>query len=132
MKNKPDPRAQLFSDAFQEDWADGPMHAFALRAAAAARRRRLRQQFGAGGAIVALVVTILFSAKSMIESSPARVAAPFAHAAKTTAADTTASITAEPAYEIISDDELIAALRGRPMLILPDAPNGPRVVVLSR
>jgi len=36
-----------------------------------------------------------------------------------------------PAYEIISDEELFALLRDRPLLILPEAREGRRIVLLT-
>ena len=36
-----------------------------------------------------------------------------------------------PAYEIISDDELSALPRDRPLLILPEARKGRRIVLLT-
>jgi hypothetical protein len=109
--NESQKRTQLIADAIHGEWSTGTAGDFARRAAAQARRRRkLRRTLAGSAGTVALIALILTIARHRSMPSPnAPVAA------------------ARPAYEIISDDELISSLRDRPLLVLPKE-NGSREV----
>lgn len=112
--NTPEERSKLVADAFHEDWASGPASALAQRAAAyARRRRRMRRTVATLGATGAIAAAVLIT---FIQSSRTRVAPPV-------------SATPRPAYEIISDEQLLSELRDRPLLVLPQK-NGAREIVL--
>ncbi len=89
------------------------------RRAAAHARLRLRTRQAATGAVaaaaIAVTATLLFPWR---QPSPLPIA-PIATVAK-------------PAYEIISDDELLATLRDRPLLVLPQENGGKKIVLLDR
>jgi hypothetical protein len=118
MNNRPDHRTRLLAETLDGEWATGPAAAMARRAAAHARRRRTAKRAALSLVGAAAVAAILLLAQrrpaSIISSSVAVVATPPA---------------AHPGYEIISDEELIATLRDRPLLVLPQE-NGPQKIVL--
>jgi hypothetical protein len=117
MTKRPDPRETLLAETFQGgDWADGPAGGFARRAAAAARRRRfVRGTIVASGAAAGIAAAVMFALLHRPTEPP--FAAPPAITATA------------PAYEIISDDELLAQLRDRPVLTVKRE-NGTREIVL--
>lgn len=116
--NDPRPREeQLLAELFHDDWADGPAAAFARHAAALARtRRRLRSVAALGAAVggVLLVAAFVFTRH--------RAAAPLV----------TSRSAPPPAYDIISDRELLARLHDRPILILPKQNGVEKFVLLDR
>lgn len=121
MTEKPDPRTRLVAEVFNDDWVTGSASVFALRAAAHARRRRtMRHALAAGSAAAMAIAAILFFAR--VPVSPPR---PAASSAAPVAAGS-------PAFEIISDEELVAALRDRPLLVLPQESGAKRFVLLDR
>lgn len=114
--NKHDPnREKLLAELFHGDWAGGEAEGFARRAAAHARRRRGIRRIviaSAGMAAVAVALLVALSqrpAPTLTVSAPSRVAA--------------------PAYEIISDEELLFQLRDQPLLVVRRE-NGAREFVL--
>lgn len=114
MTEKPAHRAQLLADTLHEDWTHGPMARYAHEAAAHARQRRhLRHGLHRVGAVASLIAVLTLGFVFRLPRSPV---APFA--AKP-----------GPAYEIISDDELLAQLPDQPLLVLPH-PDGTREIVL--
>lgn len=120
MNDKNDPRARLVAETFHDDWSGGPASEFALHAAAHARTRRtLRRALATGGALVAVAAVVFFTTSR-------RTAAPPAVSSVAVVAKSA------PAYEIISDDELVALLRGRPLLILPQERADRRFVILAQ
>lgn len=141
MSDQPDPRTRLVAETFHDEWASGPAHAFALRAAASARRRRTARHVltGAGVAATAAVVFWFTSRPSLpagpISPAPAVIAtatpAPSPAPAASSALLTTGS-KISPAFDVISDEELFAALHDRPLLILPRESAERRIVVLAR
>ena len=120
MNDKNDPHARLVAETFHDDWSEGPASEFALRAAAHARTRRtLRRAAATGGALLAIANGIFFATRHPL-ATPSLVA--------------TVMSTAKPTlgYEIISDDELVALLRDRPLLILPQERGDRRFVLLAQ
>lgn len=115
MSNKPDPRTQLLAETFHGDWVDGAAGAFARQAAQAARSHRRRRQ------TVLLAGTVAALAAAFVFSRPPTASAPRVHPAGPAA----------PAYEVISDDDLIATLRDRPLLVTRKANGAKQIVVLS-
>lgn len=116
MNNTPRREDRLIADTFHDDWNDGPAAAFARAAAAKARRRRTRRRIGAGaaGAIaVALLIGLGVSEPPAARSS----AAPLAQ-------------TQPRGYEVISDAELLTALRDRSVVMVRQ-PGGTREFVLG-
>lgn len=115
MIERPDHRTKLLAETVHGDWAEGPVADFARRAAAhARRRRRLRRSFQAVGATVCLIVAT-FATYLHQPSRSRQNAKPPEH--KT------------PAYEIISDEELLTELHDRPLLAMKKE-NGTREFVL--
>lgn len=136
MTEKNDPRTHLVAETFHDDWATGPASAMARRAAAHARRRRLVKQLalpGAAALAIALAGLVFFTNRvnnavsSPIASAPPLPVSPL----PAPTAPVLLSKVAIP-FEIISDEELFAELRGRPVLELPQEHGARRVVVLSR
>lgn len=126
MSEQPDPRTRLVAEAFHDDWASGPASAFARSAAAHVRRRRaLRRALLAGGAGALLLAAILAGNRDRPAASVNLAAKP---SREITAPPALLSVVS-PAFEIISDDELMQQLRDRPVLVLP-RPNGTREFVL--
>ena len=129
MNEKPDPRTRLVAEVFNDDWVAGPTSAFARAAAAHARRRRaVRQTLRIGGAVAVVIVAILAFNRARVPQRPSS-ALPIAELATAEIAPTSKTF---PAFEIISDEQLVAELRGRPLLILPQEPEARRFVLLSR
>ncbi len=122
MNSRPDNRTRLLAETLEGDWATGPAAAMARRAAAHARRRRAAKHAGLALVATAAVATIIFFGTrarlpDVARSAPeVAVVSPAAHAG----------------YEIISDDELIATLRDRPLLVLPQENGSKKIVVLDR
>jgi hypothetical protein len=108
---RPDRDADLLAGAFHDDWTGGPMAEFARRAAAHARRRRARRQLlVAASAAAAMAVASFLAAHRQASRTPTFARDPVA---------------AKPAYEIISDEQLVATLKDRSLLIVkkPDGTN---------
>ncbi len=98
------------------DWTAGPAAEMARRAAARARlRRAVRQSAPIVAAAAAIAVVMFFTTR---QPAPAPVAS--------------GATAANPGYEIISDDELLATLRDRPLLVLPQENGSKKIVVLDR
>ena len=88
---------QLLTDAL----TNGEGKTFALAAAACARRRQAAKQLGLGAGTVAAALAVWFamhSPKPIVRPPPAAL----------------------PAYEIISDADLLAQLKDQPVLVLKD------------
>jgi hypothetical protein len=114
MNNRPDRDSKLLTGAFHDDWADGPAAGFARVAAAHVRRRRALRRT----VVVASAAAAAFVATFVARQSPR--------------APALSRITPAPkaVYEIISDDELIAQLRDRPLLVVrkPDGTKEIRLI----
>lgn len=132
MTDRPDQRARLLAETFHEDWAAGPAAAFARAAAGRARaRRRLRTTASAAG-VAALLAVFAFVLNP--SRAPAPLAAPRVAANRAEPAPPASVKHPEPAstargYEIISDEQLLAQLRDRPLLVV-QRPNGSRQITL--
>lgn len=120
MNDKNDPHARLVAETFHDDWSEGPASEFALSAAAHARTRRTQRRSAVAGVALAMIASVLFFFARQHHHAPA-LAAPLASTVKSV-----------PAYEIISDDELITLLRNRPLLILPQERADRRFVLLAQ
>jgi hypothetical protein len=104
MIERPDHRTKLLADTVHGDWLEGPVADFARQAAAhARRRRRLRRTAQAAGVIACFIAGGL----ALYFRVP-----PPSHR------HTTLQESKTRAYEIISDDELLAQLHDRPLLAL--------------
>jgi hypothetical protein len=116
--NKPEQeREKLLAEAFHGEWSTGPAAEFARRAAAVARRRQgYRRGLVTVGAAAGIAAALVISLRH--ETAPSR--GPAVRAAPT------------PAYEIISDDELIAQVHDRPLLVLPQENGAKKIVLLDR
>ena len=115
MSDSPHNRAKLLADTLQGEWATGPAAAMAQRAAAHARNRRaLKRASLALTAAAAIAGAVLVGSRTRLP-----VAAPPAPAAQL-------------GYEIISDDELLAQLKDRPLLVLPQENGTKKIVLLDR
>ena len=115
MIEPPDARTKLLADTVHGDWAGGRVADFSRQAAAHARRcRRLRRGLQAVGATAcaAIALAVFYPRQPL----------PFHFSAKIPEQK-------KPAYEIISDEELLAGLRDRPLLMLKKE-NGAREFVL--
>jgi hypothetical protein len=113
MDKKDHEREKMLAELFHDNWADGPAGEFARTAAALARRRRGNRRAFAATGIAAGIAAVLIS----IHQRPAPTPEPAAPAK------------IAPAYEIISDDELLARLPDRSLLVLRRE-NGSREFVL--
>ncbi|HEY5227125.1 MAG TPA: hypothetical protein VIJ19_01220 [Opitutaceae bacterium] len=127
MNERPDPKSRLIADLFHEDWDSGSASRLALEAAAQVRRRRVlrRGAIAATLSTCALLLAVMVARgssrsvlKPAIESSPERVPVPLA-------------VQTHKGYEIISDDELIADLKDRPLLVLGDLKTGRQLIVIQ-
>ncbi len=114
MTEKSDRKTKLLAEVFHDDWSEGPAAGFARQAALQARRRRqFRSWLMTAGAATVLTFAMVLS----FHSRPAPMASvPFA-------------LNSHRAYEIISDDDLLAQLHDRPLLAI-QRENGTREFVL--
>jgi hypothetical protein len=117
MNKKREQNEKLLAETFAEDWSEGPTAAFAREAAILARRRlRARRTLVATSAAAGIAAALLISIHRPAPSSPS---APVV-ARKAT-----------PAYEVIGDDELLARMHDRPLLILPGENGAKKIIVLG-
>ena len=116
MNEKTDPRTRLIADLFQGDWAEGPAAAGALQAAAYARRRRARQRLLLTAGTAAGMAAVLVFALVHPDSSSTR------HRV---------DVPKVSAYQIISDDELLAEVSDRPLLALREPGGARQILVLD-
>jgi hypothetical protein len=115
MNDQPDRRTKLLAELFHEDWATGPLSDLArIGAAHARRRRRIRRSLAITGSTAALAIAGTLAYFRLAPVKPGAAAKP------------------SPAYEIISDDELLALLRDRPLLVIPQPDGTRRFVVLEK
>jgi hypothetical protein len=102
MKNDPERKERLLADVFAQDWNDGPAAELVRTAAAAVRRRRRRPALIAlGVASFALAIGVL---------SPLRKPGRGTNLPEQ-----------RPAYELASDEELLAHLKVQPTLLIKHA-----------
>ena len=115
MNDPRDKRTRLLAETLHGDWTGGPAAEMAQRAAAHARRRRASQRTTLVITAAAVVGAVIFAGhrpRSAVPPPPTSVA--------------------QRGYEIISDDELVAQLRDRPLLVLPQENGAPKIVLLDR
>lgn len=112
-RNKHD-QEKLLAETFHGDWSSGPAAAFAQRAAREARRsRNLRSALTFSAAAAGVAIALFFTSRPLSPPLPS----------------SNAIVKTGPAFEIISDDELIAQLKDRPLLV-QSRPDGSREIVL--
>lgn len=117
MNDPRDPRTRLLAETLQGDWENGPVSRLAAAAAGQARWRRRRRHALAGlGSVATLALVALLWL-------PPRPAPPAAAPAPVTLAP--------PAYEILTDEQLLAELHDRPLLSVGGPDGAPRIVVLA-
>jgi hypothetical protein len=109
--------APLIAGAFHDDWATGPTAEFARRAAAHARRRRAR-----GHLLLATTATVAVGLASFVAAHRPATPVP------TIAAQ---PVAAQPAYEIISDEQLLAALKDQAVLVVKQADGTNQITLLE-
>lgn len=118
--NKPtDKDARLLAETLHDDWAEGAPAGFARAAAAHARRRRRVRHTLGGTAVAAIGAMLALTWWPESEPDSARVAV-----AALSPPSPQASIPPR-GYEIISDEELLAQFKDRPLLLVQGT-NGSR------
>ena len=115
MNDSPNRRTELLADTLEGSWATGPAAEMARRAAAHARRRRALK----GAALTFTAAAAIAGAFFAGNRTRLPAALPLAPVAR-------------PGYEIISDDELVAQLKDRPLLVLPQENGAKKIVLLDR
>lgn len=121
MTDRIDKNAKLLAETFHEDWATGRAAGYAMAAAAQVRRRRrIRAALATSGVAVAIALTAILTAHRRLSPVPATL---------NVAVNRTAPQPNPRGYEIISDDQLIAQLHDRPLLVVQKK-NGTRQIVL--
>jgi hypothetical protein len=114
MNDKGNQRTKLIAELFHGEWSDGTAAEYARKAASLARTRRARRRTVwttvAGMAAAGLFVWTHPAPKNTLSPPPT---------ART------------PAYEVISDDELLADLHDRPLLVLRNKNGDRQFVMLS-
>lgn len=121
MNNHRDQKEKLLAEAFHGEWNDGTMTGFALEAARHARRRtRVRRSFAVVGATAGIAAALVFALKHQTgaENHPAVSVA-------------TVQAPVAPAYEIISDEELLAQLKDQPLLVVQKKDGSREFVLLG-
>lgn len=113
MNNRRDRDAKLIAEAFHDDWERGRASEFARQAAAHARRRRRTRQVLAGTAACAAATMLGWLA---LREPPRPAVRP-------------ENISATKGYEIISDEELLAQVSDRTLLVVKK-PDGAREFVV--
>ena len=117
MSNRNEQREKLLAELFHPEWTEGVASNFARAAAAhARRRRRLHRSLVATGAAAALILAAAFLRVGQREQVSAVTGAPTNHRA----------------YEIITDEALLAQLSDRPLLVLPQQDGTKTIVLLNR
>lgn len=118
MSNPHDRDEKLLAGAFHDDWIGGSAAEFARAAAALARRRRTLRRAMAVTTVAAAAIAAVFVA---LRPPPASL---------TPAPDpTTVTTLPRPAYELISDDELLSRVHDLPMLVVRK-PDGTKQITL--
>ncbi|ATC65443.1 hypothetical protein CMV30_16650 [Nibricoccus aquaticus] len=122
MTPKSDNREHLLAETYHGDWSTGPAATFARNAARSARRRRTLRIALPISAVAALVFVAIPALREPTRIASISVSAP-----------TTALPPSDPApaYEIISDTELLTLVRDRPLLLIQNdtAPGSSRQIV---
>lgn len=109
-------REKMLAETFHGEWAEGAPAKFAQRAAAAARRHQAcRRVLLATGAAAGIAATVLFSLRQH-EAIPLPSPAVAASASS---------------YEVISDADLLAELKDRPLLVICHRDRSSEFVLLD-
>ena len=116
MINRPDDRTRLLAETLDGEWAAGSTAAMAKRAAAHARRRRAVRSAATAATLGAAAVAVFFF-------SARRPAAPL---------PASHEVIVKAGYEIISDEEFLATVHDRPLLVLPQENGSKKIVLLDR
>jgi hypothetical protein len=116
MPKKTTDREQLLAETFHGDWSSGPVSLFASRAAAAARRRRSIKSLALGSGTTLLVLAAVFVT--------AHRTPPVTHNTRIAVRPVPA-----PAYETISDAQLLALVNDRPLLLIQNDSDSARTIV---
>lgn len=121
---KPDPSDRLFAEVFHDDWNEGEASAAARRAASEVRRRVARRHalMSSGIAIALTLVAVLLATRS---KEPADTASNLPAKAPPAASRTSEA----RGYETIGDDQLIAELHDRAILVV-EGPSGHKQITL--
>jgi hypothetical protein len=118
MNDSESDKAKLLADAFYDDWSTGaPLH-YARAAAKFARRRRATRHAVAATSVVIAAAALVLGVGMHLRArssprSPERLAG------------------SRQNYEIISDTELLAQVRDRPLLALRDSNRITKVILLG-
>jgi hypothetical protein len=123
MNDPSDPKARLLAETFHGDWSEGVPASFA-RAAARVARRRASARHALGASLVAVLMLAAAFAFFRRSASPARPEVQAMAAAAQAGAPASG-------YEILSDDELLAQVRDRPLLAVRRADGTREIVVLA-
>jgi len=124
MSDRDDNDARLLAETFHDDWASGRTAEFARSAAAhVRRRRRIQGTLSLAGAAAAAVALAVFVARDRWAAS---------QRAPAIAARATTAVAITRGYDIISDEDLLAQLRDRPVLAVMRANGTRELFVLER
>jgi hypothetical protein len=134
-----DVRARLISDLHAEDWEGGAPGDFARQAAACARGRVRRRRVAGVSGMLALAAAIWVGGVWLAggadgarsPSSELRMArrAPMSEPPRSFPA---ALMPGRGQPFELSDDEALSLLRGRPLMIVPEADGGRRIILLDK
>ncbi len=117
-QNRSEREAELIADLFHESWDSGEVAGYARKAARRTRRRRILRKSLAAAGIALLLATLSFFFVRSPSSAPTEQ--PFS------------SANASPEnYEVISTDQLLSAIRDRPILVVRNG-KSEKVILLSK
>lgn len=119
MNNRDDKRTKLLVETFHDEWETGAPAQFARTAARAARRRLIMERSLRGGSVLAVLTIAAWFSRE-------KPAAPRA------ADELAAPSQPTRSYEILSDDELLAQVRDRPLLAVRRADGTREIIVFPR
>lgn len=132
-----DARAKLIADLHADDWETGAPGEFARRAAACARGRARRRRVASATGALALAAAILAGGVWLNDAGRERRSEMrLAHRepSRQSASAPRFPVALIPgrgqAFEL-SDDEALELLRGRPLMIMPEADGGRRIILLD-
>ncbi len=112
---------RLLAETSLGDWTSGPTAQFARAAARSARRRhRLKRIVPATAAACVITAIAFFTHRTAPSPSPSSASA---------SAVTARPIQPAPAYEIISDTQLLALVTDRPLLVVQNSPEADPIIL---
>jgi hypothetical protein len=118
MSKRNERDARLLADTFHEGWDEGQPAKFALIAAAHARRRRATRRALTGVYAVLAVGSLLYFSARPDREPPVEPS-------------TTGMTTPVRSYEIISDEQLLAQVHDRPLMVVMKSDGKKEIVVLE-